>query len=376
MQIEKQKVQQEAVNELIKHNGTGLITMATGSGKSKVAIDYISTFWKKGMNGILIVPTEKLRDREWELEFTKWNKLDIYNSLRKECYMSIAKIKDENFDFVIFDEIQFITPKNSSFFENNLMSKAICLSATPPVEKDKKEILKKYGIENIYHLSLDDAVKRKIVAPYEIIFINIPLNNVIKYVKAGSKDKPFYVTEKQNYDYLTKRIELLMNMSNPNYSAIKFTRLARSRLIYNSMGKHLMGKSILSELPEEERTLIFSGSIKLAEKISPYTFHSKSTDENFVKFTNGKINRLSTVNSLNVGVNIDNLDNAIILQVQSKERHLIQRIGRIVRYRDGHKAKIYIGYIRGTVDEDWVKSAMKNLDKSVITKTIKLNYSV
>jgi superfamily II DNA or RNA helicase len=144
---------------------------------------------------------------------------------------------------------------------------------------------------------------------------------------------------------------------------LKFSRLARMRFIYNLQSKKRIGKYMLGKIiSPDERTLIFAGSIKMAEELESKTYHSKSKDNDFNDFFNEKINRLSAVQSLNEGVNIPNLDNALIVQTTSKERHLIQKIGRIIRHREGHKAKIYLMYAKGTVDEDWVKSATENIN--------------
>jgi superfamily II DNA or RNA helicase len=87
-----------------------------------------------------------------------------------------------------------------------------------------------------------------------------------------------------------------------------------------------------------------------------------------------KINRLSCVNSLNEGQNIPLLDVGLVVQLNSNPRNLIQRIGRIVRIRDGHKAKIYILSCTGTQDEKWVEKAIEGLDRNNITYTSIKNF--
>lgn len=371
---EKKKVQQEALDALMLNGGRGLIAMATGSGKSKVAIDYLKKNVKKEDKILLIVPTEKLRDRDWEEEFSKWNGKRIYKRIDRECYASIKKIKNLKYDYVIADEVQFLTPNNADFFKNNQIGNIIGLSATPPHEPEKREILERLGIHVVYNLSLDEAVRRKIVAPFKIILISISLNDRTKYVKAGTKKKPFYITEQKQYEYLTSRIDALVQQRAP-YERVKFLRLARMRFIYNLESKLMVTEDLLNSIPENERTLIYGSNIKSAERLEAHTYHSKSTNVDFDEFVNERINRLSAVQSLNVGVNIPNLDNAVIHQVQSKERHLIQRIGRIVRWRKNHKANIYIVYAKDTVDEDWVKNAIININESNIKHiSYKYNY--
>lgn len=367
IQVEKSRVQAEAVRALESAQGRGLVAMATGSGKSKVAIDYVGSL-NCHSEGLLVVPTEKLRDRDWELEFIEWDSVDNYNKMMRACYASIKNIQNTHFKFVILDEVQFVTELNSVFFfENgNTFDKIICLSATPPHEKEKTEILEGLGIEVVYHLPLDEAVELGIVAPYKLTIVGVQLNDTVKYVPAGNKKNPFYTTEKKHYEYLTKKLDEAVK-TGQRHERLKFMRLARMRFIYNLRSKELAAKYMLrTVIPQDERTLIFAGSIKVAESLESNSFHSKTSDVHFNAFVQEDINRLSAVQALNVGVNIPNLDNALIQQVQSKERHLIQKIGRIVRWRPDHEANIYLMYAIGTVDEDWLYAATQNIDKSNI----------
>ena len=70
--------------------------------------------------------------------------------------------------------------------------------------------------------------------------------------------------------------------------------------------------------------------------------------------------------SLNEGENIPNLDAVIIEAFNSKPLNLIQRIGRVVRIRDNHKANIYILVSKETQQEEWLNNALSSLDSSNI----------
>jgi ERCC4-related helicase len=71
---------------------------------------------------------------------------------------------------------------------------------------------------------------------------------------------------------------------------------------------------------------------------------------------------------VNEGTNIPNLDEALIIQISAQELHLIQRIGRVIRVREGHLGKIYIICVRGTQDEVWLKSALKGISNIIINE--------
>jgi superfamily II DNA or RNA helicase len=366
----KDLMQRQAVQAL-KNNQSGIIAIATGGGKSKIAIDYLKQESTNNSKIALVVPTERLRDSNWKDEFTKWNADYIYKKIDRYCYASINKVKGKHYDIVILDELQNITPNNFEFFMQNTVSKIIGLTATMPKEKDKLLLLHKLGLRPIFELSLDDAVKDKIVAPYDITLIELSLNNKDKTVLAGNKNKRWYTTEQKQYEYLSELVEKA-KLTGSNHQ-VKMKALQRMRFIYNLETKKKAAKFLLNNMiSNDEKFLIFTGSIQMAEELEPCTFHSKTDDKCLNKFEKGQHMRLSAVKALNEGVNISNLDGALIVQATSKERHLIQKIGRVVRYRPDHKATIYLLYVKNTVDEVWMRNATKEIDNSSIN-TLKLS---
>ena len=66
------------------------------------------------------------------------------------------------------------------------------------------------------------------------------------------------------------------------------------------------------------------------------------------------------------GHNFPGVDSGIIGQLNSKEKDLVQRIGRLIRFRPGHEAHLYIVISESTQDEKWLENATENLDQSKI----------
>lgn len=367
----REKIQKEALKSIIDFNGKALILMATGAGKSKIPIDYAKK--KKAKNLALIVPTENLKDN-WEQEFKKWGALEYWENTTVLCYASASKIKSKNFDLVILDECHNITELSSEFFIDNTCKDIIGLTATKPKEAEKVALLNNIGLKVSYHLPLDEAVKLGFVAPYKITVIYTRLDSTQKYIPAGTKDKPFLTTEAGNYNYLNDKVRKLM--FSKEQKSLQYSILHRMRAIYNLKSKTSFAKYLLEEIiPKDDRTLIFSGNIEQAEEVCLHSFHSKSKNDNLELFKQEKINRLSCVNSLNEGQNIPNLDSAIIVQLNSNERNLIQRIGRLIRYRPGHQAHIYVICCLDTQDEKWLEKALENLDKNNIEYKFSNNYT-
>lgn len=384
----KNKIQLEAINS-IKGIRNSYLTMATGSGKSKIAIDacVIQKNFNKNSKILLVVPTQELRDNNWKKEFKKWKQTRLYNSnIIKICYASLNKIKaDDYYDLIIFDEFHNITDNNSTFLENNNYGKCLGLTATPPKEKDKIDIIKNYEFINTYNLTIDNAVKLRLIAPFKIKVIYTHLDNTDKYIKGGNKDKVFYTTEYRNYVYLNNYTEALIENGDARAEMYKMKRM---RFIYNLKSKLNHAKYIISLMPKTSKKLYFCGTINQSIEISPYRYFSKPTlpknydseqllnYENQLKNYNGvedlrkfeinKIPELSCVNALDEGKNISDLDIGFIIQNNNKERKLIQRLGRLLRFRINYEALIIILAVKDTVDEYYVRNSLKDIDSKKV----------
>lgn len=365
----KDKIQKEAEEKWIKNGHRGLIALCTGAGKSKIFVNITVNNPKE--KWLLVVPTEKLRDENWADEFSKWKKKRRFNSIDRACYASLSKIDTDKYDGICLDECHNITENNSAKL-SNYAGKLLCLTATPPEEDIKKDILyKELKCKVVMHIPLDEGVKLGIVSPYNITVIEGFLDSTNKNIETGSKTKKWKSTEFDIYRY---KSEVIRKMTFSRKPVPKFMYLDRMRFVYNLPSKTINAKKVLDAIPKEERTLIFCGSIKQAEELCENSWHSQSTKDNLKLFKEGKINRLSAVKILNEGENIPNVDNIFIVQLDSRARNLIQRIGRGVRFREGHTANIYILIAMQTQDENWLKKATEDLDSSNIKYTSINNY--
>jgi superfamily II DNA or RNA helicase len=328
--------------------------MCTGSGKSIVAIEIIKKLFSDNCKICLIVPTEKLRDHNWEQEFKKSNCNEIYKTLDRFCYASIAKISGKTYDLVILDEAHRITENNFKFFESNIIKHVIGLTATLPENDEKLEMLTSIA-PIAFEYSLSQGIKDGIISPFNIKIIETRLDNKEKYIEMGKVNEKYLVTEKYNYDRLTAVFKRAIMTRNSKF--IQIASIKRMHMLYGLKSKMLIAKQILNTYLCDKKVLIFCGSIDQATEICEHTYHSKSGDKDLKRFINDEISVLSCVRALNEGMNIPNVDAAIIVQLNSKQLDLIQRIGRVVRFRKNHIADIYILSCVDTQDEVWTNKA-------------------
>lgn len=349
-----------------KNNPTkrSIIALATGSGKSKIAVDCIRDNHSSIEDTYhIFVPTEKLRDENWKEEFSNWGQLEtLQKYVETHCYASASKVfSPSTVNYAILDEGHNITELSAKYFTNNIVDRAVLLTATVPKSEEKKRILEELDFKVVYELSLDDAVKLGFVAPYKITVVTVPLNKVDKNFKAGSAKKPFMTTEFANMEYLNELYE-----HTPIGKRFRIA-LTRMRAIHNLPSKREAAKFILDNvIPKEDRTLIFASNIEQANYLCENTFHSKVASKDYDAFKAGEINRLSCVLAVNEGQNFPNLNSGLIVQLNSNDKDLIQRIGRLVRFRVGHEASLYVVVAENTQDMVWLRLATEGIDASNI----------
>lgn len=357
---EKSIIQKQIVDSL-PNPCHGLLNLAPRVGKTKIGIDIIKK--EKPKKILWVTPNTKLRDVEIPEEFRTWKALSYLKKTDIICWASLANHKGK-YSKVYLDEYQDITAANAEPLLNGSIQydSILGLSGTHPKHKEKQELYKKLGLEILTDMSIDEAVDQGLIAPYQITVVECRLDTKEKYIEAGNKTTQWKQTEEQKYAYLTRMINAKMYSGQ---DVPKFFYLNRMRFIYNLKSKHEFGKKFISKLTG--RTLIFTGSIAQAEDISTHTYHSKTDDTWLNAFKQGEIDELALVNSGGVGHTFRNVDNLVIMQVNSDGKgDATQKIARSLVLQEGYKANIYILCVINTVDENWKNEVIKSFNRENI----------
>ena len=370
----KIRVQAEGVKAWIDNGRKGTLEWATGVGKSKGAIDcikYIRSMHDYEM-GLLVVPTEEMRDTDWPAEFEKWG--CPTESLKLVCYASLAKEDLSKYSFIIYDEGHRLTLPNLQklyFYKGS----TLCLTATFPNSKYDEDQERVQMITEllppVHTIKTDEAVELGLISDFEVIVLKFYIDAVTRNIAGGTKKAPRMTTEKAHYNYLTK---LLQMATFKGIDGLKFACISkRQQFLYNLPSKMRLARHSLNSLMRDgdKRTLVLCGSIAQANELcGDNVFHSESSSDALDRFQRKEINTLGAVKALNEGKNLVDLDQEQINQVDSVDRNLVQRIGRAVRRRSGNpgfKARIVILVALQTADEKWYRTAIKGFE----TKRIK-----
>jgi superfamily II DNA or RNA helicase len=315
-----------------------------------------------------VVPREDLRDTTWPKEIKKHVSPPYQNNFTGVCWKSLSKTDLSGYDMLILDEGHHLTELSFPNIEG-FAGAILALSATPPNEyrEESKFDMMRSIAPLVYQYGLEKGIEEEINAPYMFHIIHISPDITNANIPAGSKAKPFKQTEFAALQYLDKAIQRAAITGDLNNWRGQGLIRKRMQLIYNSKTKQQAARQILLKTwDKDKRFLVFGGSIEQISTLLPkHSYHSKNKgkkDNNLLKdFQEKRINLLGTVGMTDEGQNIDDLDIGIVIQADSNERRMIQRLGRMVRVRENYTAHVYGLCLRGTQDEKWFQSCTSSL---------------
>jgi superfamily II DNA or RNA helicase len=145
-----------------------------------------------------------------------------------------------------------------------------------------------------------------------------------------------------------------------------FLRKSGERLKWLSEQKSAIIISLLDHL-NNQRTLTFCNGIKQTEEFGKYCINSKnkSSDLNLQKFNKGEINHITACNMLDEGVNLTNCRIGIYAILNSSERMIKQKLGRLLRHKD---PIIIIPYFKNTREEEIVQKMLEDYNPALVKK--------
>jgi len=238
-------------------------------------------------------------------------------------------------------------------------SRRLGLSATPFIEKEREDAIKKdenlknYFGETCDTFELSDALELGFLCPYEYHPITVHLNE----------------EEEDEYGKLSAQIaQMGAGTKNPNVDGINILAGLRSRLVGSTEEKFIKLKTLAKDLNLPTNTLIFCGDGKnediddseqkdkqrakqildsIGWKTREFTAEVSQIERvnRIEDFKDRDINALIAIKVLDQGVNIPAIATAIILASTRSKRQYIQRLGRVLRTSKGKKMSYIYDFI-------------------------------
>lgn len=391
------------------NNFHGVFELATGAGKTITAIYGAVKIYesRKKLFVVIAVPYQNLAD-QWAEE------LDIFNIKAIICYGGEGRWKEnltekiQSFSSGIIDFGAAIvvdatlTSKTKTFCDlieslggelsdhflfigdechhHGAESTAqalprnanlrIGLSATPDrgIEDIGNDRIKEYYGDIIDKYTLEDALKDKVLTPYEYHLIPVPLTEeeTERYVDLSKK--------------ISKLIAILNNSKNGSEQQdnLNILLIKRARLVNGSINKPIVLRELLDTIDPIKHSLFYCAEGKLDDgsqsdedegirqiqlisqvlyeqnwKSSQFTANENKNQRAVIlqDFKDGKVHSLVAMKCLDEGVDIPACSTAFILSSSRKPRQFIQRRGRILRRSPGkEKAVIYDFFVTLPLD--------------------------
>jgi superfamily II DNA or RNA helicase len=353
----------------------GVLALPTGSGKTLVAMAAIA---RLGVAALCLVPTRVLLD-QWVRALAACSSHPIGRlgdgdhvvaPITVATYASAAswapRIGDR-FGLVIVDEAHHIGAWcPTEIFEMLVAPARLGLTATPP---DDATALSRHLGPVVYRLRINDLAGSALAA-YQVVTVPIALER----------------DERRHYDVLRNRFaasyaRFQRRMPNGAWSeyvrdssmtvegraALAAWREYRSLLAYPT-GKRSKVREILAQHPAS-RALVFTADNATAYTIArellvmPITHEIRRAEraQAIEGFRSGERPVLVSSQVLEEGFDVPDADLAIVVGGTASARRYVQRVGRVLRPRDGKRALVYELAVSGTAEMSYLEQRRTGL---------------
>lgn len=377
MQIDKKRLskQKKIVQRWVENKGKGTIVGPTGFGKSFISILTIQSMNKRhpDRTTIIIVPTHELQKQ--------WNENIKEHGLQntKVLIINTAIKRELSCHLLVLDEIHRYAADTFKEVFSRISYKFIQgLTATFEREDNKHYLLERV-CPVIFRMDVKEAKKNEYISDFKVYNLGVQMNVSDKILYDDLNQKFNYYFSWFEFDFHRAKLCLKDRLYINHYAArmkstpeevkvkaINFFRVMgqRKAFLYNNSSKLSIVKRIIDGYPM--KAIIFSETTGFADVItkilgekcrSAHTqIPSKERDKILEEYAkqDSDISVLSTAKMFDEGINLPEIQMALIASGTSSKRQTIQRVGRALRKREDKVALIINLYMVGTQEEKWV----------------------
>jgi len=317
----------------------------------------------------LLIVAEILHKDNWQKEFDKWN---FKGDVTIECYASLKKHIGEKWDTIILDEAHHtFTDKRINVLTSMRYDNIVLLSSTLSYNQMQaaENIWGKFEVSTI---TLKDATDEGALPEPEINVIYFDLDDTNKCYEYQMGKKKIMVTQKKYYDLIDDKYEYYkerFDAYQDNGNKIQMLRAAGERKKFIGSIKESLARDLCQKLDKKGiRYICFCTNIEQAISLGgDRQISSKNTPgkNRFImnEFDTHKINSLYVVSMANEGMNLKDIERAVIVQLDGTVRLFIQKFGRSMR---ATKPIQYILCCNQTQDVKYFQRIAKEVDENHI----------
>lgn len=373
-----------------------LCELPTSFGKTKIALELADKIAKplnkKTLRILIVVPRVVLKGT-WRKEIEKWGYEDYLSNIEYVTYASFPK-KAGTWDIVIFDEVHHLSERCRDALSAYNIKHGILLSAT--VGRDMRKELS-YAFEGLhtYKVSTKKAIEEEILPDPEVYLfpmnldrfnhsfeivknksqkqeITISYENRFSYTKISNKRIVIKCTQRQYYDDMSSLIAWYKRKKGNAVFKNMFLHKSGERLKWLSNQKTWFVKYMLDTALKGERTLTFCNSIEQTQALGEYCINSanKNSSQYLQDFNGQKVDHITACDMLNEGANLVNCRVGVYAVLNSSERLIKQKLGRLLRHPN---PIIIIPYFRNTREQEIVETMLEDYNPDLVHTINQLN---
>ena len=344
----------------------GVVSLPTGAGKTILAVLCMRSI---GRPTLICVPTIDLME-QWHQVITKFFDVAVsrlgggrheIGPVTIATYDSAAMHAERlgsKFGLVIFDECHHLPAPGYSVMARSLIAPfRLGLSATIERADGGEEVLFDLVGDVVYEGRFDE-LQEKTLAPYRVIQIEVDMtpDEKTRYNAAREVYKNFLRQARINFSDGDGWQQFVMKSArSPGGRAAMKAYREQKRLAQAASGKLTELWKVLTLHPGE-RVIVFTDENSLAYQIGRdfvvpvLTHHTKPAERARIleAFKSGEITVIATSKVLNEGVDVPEASVGVVLSGSGTVREHVQRLGRILRHKEGKSAVLYEIISRGT----------------------------
>jgi superfamily II DNA or RNA helicase len=378
----KTKIQEEALAVIAQnYRCTAAITM--GGGKTLLGIKDMARNYNSDSRFLVVIPKIAIIDT-WKTDALEHGYEYLLKAIDFVTYRSLSKTKLSDYKKLYLDEIHSLVKDSHDFILAQYGGPILGLTGSAPRYKtsDKGYMVNTYA-PVMYEYKTDNAIQKDVLNDYRILIHHIPLGTRPYIAIRGQNSQTFNISEKQNYEYFTNKInelelekresaKKLLIFSNEKEKQLENLRIYRLSALLGYESKLNYAKFVLRNM--KDKTLVFVNTKDQANHLAEYAgsaiYHSGMTAQdqksNLKSFEDGNNRILVSIAQLKEGMNFKNLREGIVLHAYSNERQSSQRLGRFLRMDPAFTSLLHVFCYDNTIDEIWCENAFKDFNSEKI----------
>jgi len=376
----------------------GVVEAVTGTGKTRLAMAAIRSVIDAGGRALVLVPTLELQE-QWARELRSllpgvavgrlgggqaddlFAKQVVVSTPHSAAAVPVD-LPPDTIGLLVADEAHRYGAPTWGAALSEVFGMRLALTATyERADEGVAEVLAPYFGEIVYRYRYDRAVADGTIAPFRIALAGVAL---------GERETDAHTAADVRVRQLHR--ELVHGLKMPREPRALFAAVAavvaegegggrdgrqvracreylvrvreRREVAASAAGKLVVCREVAAALVDR-RTLVFTDTVAQADDavaalraggLHAETVHGGLTDDKrrirLAQFRNGSIPALVAPRVLDEGVDVPDADVALVLAAFRTRRHLIQRLGRVLRLKpDGREAQLILVHAVGTAED-------------------------